>query len=515
MSSPNAVRGASANRAARAWVRALLVPALVAGAFSAGFLVPGWRATAGRWGGSRVSAPSKAVPPVAAAARPPSHAAAPIRNVLVYLIDTLRADHVGCYGYFRDTTPTLDRLAAGGVVFENASATSSWTRPTVVSLFTGMYPVAHGVLSRDDSACDELVMMAELFRDRGFRTVGYSSNVSISAKTNTAQGFDEFTLFDPQEWQSPSPQRKHPGFVPVEGMIAAPLEWLSRVGDQPFFMYFHCTDPHAPYYPPPETALWQPDNAYNRYDGCIRNADAHLEKLLNHLSSLGKLEETLIIVTADHGEEWAEHQGAGHGFTLYREQLHIPLILAHPSLGATRRAEPVRQVDLLPTLVELCGLPGAAAPPIQGRSLVPLLRGESDPRPEEQFVLADIANPRNAEASALARDGWKVIWIAHSKPSTRLAAEKTHVLELYHVERGESVNLAAVEPERARRMRAEMDALRQRLGSARMSCEKRGVDEQADRMLRTLGYLGDDDASPPTSRPRRRLEAPREDGGGP
>ena len=179
-----------------------------------------------------------------------------IKNVVLVLVDTLRADHMGCYGYLRDTSPNIDRLARESVLFEHAYSVSPWTRTSIVTLFTSLNPASHACQDKDDSVADELVTMAEIFKDNGFRTGGFSTNISISAKFNATQGFDEFLYFERPVWNAAHPERRDPGYVPIEGMMPAVFTWLDRQGDQPFFLYFHSTDPHYKYDPPAEYALW-------------------------------------------------------------------------------------------------------------------------------------------------------------------------------------------------------------------------------------------------------------------
>ena len=330
-----------------------------------------------------------------------------VKNVLIFLVDTLRADHLGCHGYYRSTSPNIDNFAAESVLFERAYSVSPWTRTSVVSMFSSMYPVAHACQDREDIADEDLVMMAEIFKANGFRTGGFSTNVSVSAQFGCAQGFDEFTYFDRKPWFAARPGRPDPGYVPIEGMMPETLAFLEGVGDDPFFLYFHCSDPHAKYLPPQEFALWG-SQQINRYDGEIRYVDHYFQELIDHLRRTDKLDETLVIFTADHGEELYDHGEQGHGHTLYNELLEVPLIVRHPRFSPARRSEIVRLVDVLPTLIEVCGLEPQNAV-LQGRTLVPLLEGGPDPEPEQHFVFGEIMYPSKIEGLSFQTEGWKFI----------------------------------------------------------------------------------------------------------
>lgn len=413
-----------------------------------------------------------------------------IANVVVFLVDTLRADHLKCYDYFRDTSPNVDAFAAEGVLFERACAHSSWTRTSVASLFTSLHPVSHGCQDEPDSMSDKLVTMAEVFKANGYATGGFSSNISISEKFNCQQGFDFFHYFEREPFFKANPGRKDPGYVPIEGMIPDTLKWIDANGDKPFFLYFHCTDPHYQYIPPDEYALWSKNNPFNSYDGEIRYMDAFFGKFIDHLRGTGKLDSTLIIFTADHGEEWGDHGGASHGYTLYNEVLHVPLIFRHPKFKPLRRPELVRQVDILPTLIELCALKPADAM-IQGRSLAALLAGQPDPQPDQQFIQADLLYPAKMEGYSYECAGWKAIFTIRNKPMSQRIRPKENALEVFYTRQdaAERINIQVIDPTRG-------NALLGKLNSTRAAFEKQfkiealkgQIDPETLQKLKSLGY---------------------------
>lgn len=428
-------------------------------------------------------------PPAAAGPTPPPQDGPPIKNVMIFLVDTLRASHLGCYGYFRDTSPNIDKFAAESVLFERAYSVSPWTKTSCASLFTSMYPVAHGCHDVGDSAADSLVMMAELFKARGFRTRGFSSNKSCSGQFNLDQGFDEFTLFDAPAWKAAHPDRQKIGYVPVEYMMPDTMKFLDEVGEAPFFLYFHNTDPHWPYNPPSKYARWGDGNAWNLYDGEILYSDDYFGRVIDKLRKLGKLDETLIIFTADHGEEWADHGTGGHGHTLYNELLHVPLIFHHPSLKPARRTEIVRLIDVLPTLIELCGLDGELAT-IQGRSLTALLNGQPDPKPEEQFVFAEVMFREKIQALSLETDGWKIIWHIELKKFRGLnRREARNEWRLYYTRQdvGERINMRVVDAGEFAKMKRKLGQVRAEKKKAQPPGLRVSIPPETLEILKTLG----------------------------
>jgi arylsulfatase A-like enzyme len=332
----------------------------------------------------------------------PRQAASEGPNVLFLLVDTLRADRLGIYGASPSPSPTLDRFASHGTVFDVAVAQASWTMPAVASIFTGLHPRSHGAVGLDPQAPashegagtllpDPLVTMAEVAQGAGISTLGVSTNLLIDRATNLAQGFETFTL------------------LPFDGRarnyVAAPVvnrrfdDWLQRMRGYRFFAYLHYMEPHGPYTPPPArrptppediaadlAAGWVRDVAVgvNRgrrspppaaavayllglYDGEIRSWDDTFAALLERLDAAGLLERTIIVVTADHGEEFLEHGNLTHGEHVYEETIRVPLVIAGPGIPARRRPDIAQQIDLLPTVAALLGAP--APPGLPGRDL--------------------------------------------------------------------------------------------------------------------------------------------------
>ena len=324
-------------------------------------------------------------------------------NVILVCMDTVRADHLGCYGYEqRMTTPTIDRLAAAGVVYEDASATAGWTKPSVPSFLTGTYPVQHGVYegsAREISGevtnvlASEAVTLAEVFSDRGWRTAAFVKNAQLKAGNGFEQGFDVY--------------RDKAG--DAREIRWGALDWIDRTSDErPFFLYLHYLDAHWPYPIPDQAAArfagaerlaafragdWRAlrdaindgervpaeeelDMLRSLYDAGIRYIDEELGALITGLERRGLWANTVICVISDHGEEFLEHGRIGHGHGLHENLLRVPWVLRVPGLEPDRVSNPVSLVDVFPTLLAAAGI--ACDLPVEGidRLAHPMLERE-------------------------------------------------------------------------------------------------------------------------------------------
>ncbi len=347
--------------------------------------------------------PSLALPALAALAAACGSAPDPLGrpNLVLVVADTLRADHLGSYGYARATSPCLDAIAARGVVFEDVSAPSSHTVSSVLSLFSGVDPQRHGNLYYFETNSFRvperrvrpevpaaLPLLAEELGRAGYRSGAVVANPWLRTRYGFARGFERWSDLHAGEW------KRHPR---AEQVLASARELLDALGgaESPFFLYLHFMDPHSPYRPSdaqrgrfakgeraeidlrhgpaPDAAPGDVARLRDRYDEAIRSFDDALCALERELGERGLAERTLLAITSDHGEEFHEHGGLGHGFSLYEEVLRVPLVFAHPALaGVPRRiAAPAAGVDLLPTLLDAAGVAAPAGG--DGVSLLPLL----------------------------------------------------------------------------------------------------------------------------------------------
>ena len=320
-------------------------------------------------------------------------------NMVLIVIDTLRADHLGCYGYEEPLSPNLDALAARSAVFLNAYSSSSWTRSALASILTAKLPLEHGIFSERPAEIlhSDFLTLPEYFTDQGYVTCLLFTNPHYEFGLKQGFGHQEYT-------------KDGPGKL----IYGKAEEWVSAQKDRPFFLMIHNNDPHdvyayhpgfsrypkessfrflQPYFPPRRIgdevdAQYESDELIalegeelaelvGNYDDEIRYLDHHLGQFVDFLERSGRLENTLIIVTADHGEEFLDHGSYWHGLTLYEELVKVPLIIHMPGMEPRRIEDRVGTVDLFPTLVDLQSRPEARElEPVSGRSLTPLLKGE-------------------------------------------------------------------------------------------------------------------------------------------
>ncbi len=297
-------------------------------------------------------------------------------NVLLITIDTVRADHVGAYGYTRGATPTLDRLAREGVRFADATSQAPLTGPAHAAILTGRYPARLGV--RDNAATplpESATTIAELFKGKGYRTGGFVGAFILGPEYGFAQGFETFDASFRQFNAGSKLQAQRPGGEVVDAALA----WLQNGGDRPFFVWVHLYDAHTPYEaPPPFHARF----AAAPYDGEIAYVDSCVARLVSALEAGKQLDRTAVAVMADHGEGLGDHGEAEHGLFLYDAVLRVPWILRLPgrdAAGTVVRTQ-VRSIDVAPTLAAIAGV---TIPDADGESALPLVRGASprDPLP--------------------------------------------------------------------------------------------------------------------------------------
>ena len=334
-------------------------------------------------------------------------------NVLVIVIDTLRADRLGAYGNRRGLTPFMDELARKGTVFVNAYAPSSWTCPAVASLFTSRFASQHHVIAFDSKLADEEVTLGEALAARGYAGAGFSANFHIAKSHGYAQGFRHWRVYmgTAGETKVRGTVLRRDGGAWVNSMVAVSPQ-------TPLFVYLQYMEPHTPYDPTAqyrrqftrshegvdETAAMSnltstlrgtkrlPPNEIDLlsslYDGEVASVDAELRTLFADLQKTGFLDNAVIVITADHGEEFGEHGEMGHGKTLYNTALRVPLIVLAPKTEAGGVVqEDVSLVDVAPTVLELAGAP--AVPTFEGRSLVPWMT-EGAARPPHGDVLSEL-----------------------------------------------------------------------------------------------------------------------------
>lgn len=340
-------------------------------------------------------------------------------NIVLISIDSLRADHLTCYGYERPTSPSIDRLAAEGILFERASSHAPWTLPSHVSLLTSLYPRSHQTSALDRSLPEAATTLASELKRAGYRTHAIVSGPFMRTSFGMARGFDGYD----EDLALGGHAASHEAIT--SDQIHRRLTRFLDQGSRPFFLFLHYWDVHYDYLPPaPYDEMFDPgyqgdlspngimknqrisremsprdlQHLVALYDGEIRWVDHHIGLLLDELKERGLAENTIIALTADHGDEFFEHGEKGHSHSLYEELLHVPLILRVPGESPRRVHDRVQLIDVMPTLLELAGAPDPGR--LQGRSLVPLLRGQPLP------PVATYSETTRATKLKTTRAGW-------------------------------------------------------------------------------------------------------------
>lgn len=417
------------------------------------------------------------------------------RNVILYLVDTLRADHLGCYGYSRPVSPHIDAFARQAVIFRHTVAQSSWTRPATTTILTGLLPRTHGVNGRRDKLSEQALTLAEMLQARGYQTAGFVTNGNVARSFGLGQGFETYELLP----------RRHSAATDVNAAAASWLEseWKR---DAPFFLYLHTVEPHAPYTPAaPFRQRFAPEvhdetltgmRVFHRledgslaptpelrqslldlYDAEIATNDAAFGELIDLLARRGLWEDTVVVFISDHGEELFEHGGWEHGKTLHSEVLDVPLIVRAPGAGVRTVQRQAQQVDVAPTILDLLGLP--IPPVVEGRSLAPWILGRApeDDAEEEAFSWLD---QHGFRAASVTTPVWRMI--------EDRAPNAGRALYDRHADPGEHRDLADERTVRTGYLRAHLLAAERRRKGA-LQAGQAVLDEELRKELQALGYL--------------------------
>lgn len=465
------------------------------------------------------------------AAAPATHTIAPPAdrpNIVVILIDTLRADHLGSYGFDGPISPNLDRLAAESVQFDRCFTQAPWTKPAVATLFTGLDPGTHQVLThrghlgnpkdyrpgaalQTDVLHSQLRTLAEELRDSGYATGAVVVNPWLERSQGFAQGFDDYE------------DRLRGNGVKANAVLQRANSWLARrPADRPFFLYLHFMDVHPPFeaaeadveavrdspslgpprtldrsqlapgmleYPKSPAAAWARTPAFfelrewrTRYAAGVHALDRELGGFFDRLRADGTLDRSLVVVVADHGEELFDHLDWGHGKNLYDHQLHVPLLIRRPGgVGGGRRVDAlVALADLMPTLVATGT--GRVPTGVWGRDLGPLLRGESLAVVHEEVFATSVKWKPGEHSLRTLRD----------KLIVDLDADQARLYEV-DADAAESRDVAAAQLERVAELRRHLAAHLASLHSAESRAgESAEIPAETAERLRALGYLDEE-----------------------
>ncbi|RIL11522.1 MAG: hypothetical protein DCC75_02180 [Proteobacteria bacterium] len=402
-------------------------------------------------------------------------------NVVVILIDTLRADHLKLYDYDKETAPYITSLGERSKIFDTAISSCSSTAPATSSIFTSLLPSEHGVITGQvatrrlleknpemilNRIPESLETMPEYFKSRGYATFSVADNLNIAPEMGFAQGFDHFRTF----WNE--------GADHIEKTLK---EWQPLLdSSKPYFLYIHFMDPHSPYLkrkPWFEPSKDKKQRTLNAYDSEISYVDATMQRLSE---MFGWEENALVVVLADHGEEFWDHGDIGHGMTLYREVIRVPFLFFHRSFDSGRIAPEVHTMDLMPTLADLLGFEKISQ--WRGRSLVPLMEGA-----EQEAVAAFsqlLRRPEHLEPpkKSVVHEGLHLI-------NTLEPESEKHELYDLHDDPKQLSDLSQSYPAQRDSLLRMIEAREQTLTHVETEETKIAVNDETLRQLETLGYL--------------------------
>jgi choline-sulfatase len=409
-------------------------------------------------------------------------------NILLVTIDTMRWDHVGCYGASDASTPVLDRVAAEGARFETAIAHAPLTAPSHASVLTGVTPLRHGV--RDNGAFllpPALPSIPVVLKSAGYLTSAFVSGFPLDRRFGFSNGFDVYDDRLPRGGHTPAAQTERRADATTERV----LQWLdTREPGHPWFAWVHYFDPHAPYDPPPE---YRSRFASRLYDGEIAFVDDQIGRVLQRLRERGLVDRTIVLVTADHGESLGDHKERTHGVFVYDSTVRVPFIVRVPGVSPRVVRDVVaRGVDVMPTLLDFAGVTappaasGSSRPiPLDGRSLRPALEGK--PLPDASVYVESLMARRHL--------GWAAVRGLRDARWKFIDAPRPELYDLSS-DPSESANVLAGHEQVGRAMAAALtDADRHTAESMPASSDR----ESAER-LRALGYLGASGTARPTGR---------------
>lgn len=437
-------------------------------------------------------------------------------NIIFIIIDTLRSDYLGCYGYDKeDLSPNLDALAADGAVYLNSYSQASYTKPSIASLMTSLYVSTHNTVMKPDALPGDVTTLAEALHLRGYYTVGYANNPHISSLSNFHQGYDEYYFLEPDYFFTADRSSSQLVYYSILRKVKETLsssKWvkhyyqdasivneyvIDRLGkmeeDTKFFMFLHYMDTHDPYFEHPENGVGyarvsmehppadMADEFRRVYRSEVVHVDQYVGELVEWLKAKRLYENTAIVVTSDHGEEFYEHEGWWHGQTLYNEQINVPLIVKYPHSvkeGSVPEYQ-VQAIDVAPTLLHLAG---AEIPPVmQG---VNLLKYDENEKIGMEHVYSEENLEGNILVSVKTAD-WKMIRANEDNPRgldpVELYDMKADKLETRDVSTEKDSLVASFD--------SKINGFIVKASSAGYEKEARDMDDAAAEQLRALGYV--------------------------
>ncbi len=414
-------------------------------------------------------------------------------NVVLIVIDTIRPDRLGCYGYGPPTSPNIDALASGGALFEQAVTCAPLTLPSVSAMLTSTYPVFNNVRYNGMFFLgEENVTLAEILKNHGYETAAFIGGFPLDSRFKVDQGFDVY-----DDDFSNSDRKREYGWIghwteDFERTSAevneSAFEWLEKVKGDRFFLMMHYFDPHLPYTPPSPH-----DEEFEiPYDGEVAYTDEQIGRLLAKLDELGLMEDTLVVLTGDHGEALGQHEEVTHGEFIYDTTVMIPLVIHRPGrIPAGRRIDTmVRSIDIMPTILDFLKI--SQSPNTQGTSLLPALDGKLEETPvlleaTLHYYEGDKLGHVPIMISGLRTSEWKLVYVTMEKDG-----KPGWVGELYNVaqEPLELENVAGKNQETLDRLLGEMHSMTRAYSAGALPKNNRlEMDVETREKLKSLGYL--------------------------
>ena len=432
-------------------------------------------------------------------------------NIILVIADALRWDHLGCYGYSRNTSPNIDRIAREGIIFNRAYAQGNWTLTSTAALFTALYPTSHNVLSKKRIMPKESKTLIENLKVAGYKTAGFSKNPFFWGNFGLRRGFDCFYFgqsnFICKLWPSVISDILKRLFMPTdENLARQAISWIKSNKSRKFFIYLHYMATHAPYRIPeayeeiyakeqiPDRVDFphkrylrnvkfnpaQKRNLIDRYDGAIRFVDDQIGKLLDILQSLDLNEDTLLIIAGDHGEAFGEHGDWTHGHTLYQETIKIPLIVWYPKISCNQMVsnELAGLIDIKPTILNIIGIKQSEIH--QGKDLISQITKEDSLYQQKGSREEIFSEGRRNFRCIITSANWKLI-------SDKVKGK----IELYNLEEDpeEKHNVFNLYPEIAKNLQGRLTSRFKEYKKQALRPGKASISAQTIRELKSLGYI--------------------------
>jgi len=416
------------------------------------------------------------------------------------LVDALRPDKLGCYGFPDETSPEIDALAARGIRFERVLAQSNWTKPSVGSFFTSRYPRTLGIYRKmDEILADRFTTLAEVLKSQGYFTIGVTANPNLNKDSNFHQGFDHYIESDViWDWmRRESGKAKLTATTSLKSapeVFAAALGVLDQEPRRPFFMYLHLMDVHTLVESGIRPEFQQLFQNYGRekermYYLKVRQTSADLGQFIETFLAKPGYENTLVVILADHGEGLFDHPNVpnsdGHGMMLYESNMRVPLILCHLGGGLAPRPveQEVRLVDLLPTLLDYVGIK-VKLPGIAGKSLLPLIKGATEKIDLPEYVVAETRTQEQFKLAVYSRD-----WIYIENRRAYPGVNPRELQNRYGRQNGKWSDMINEKPEVVAEMAEFLKKWEKKFPQAKPTSPKEKATKETIEQLKSLGYI--------------------------